>query len=184
MLRGRAGQGQRPERVRRRLRRAEPAASSSAAGSGSAAESWPRPTAVVWSSNLQVELTWRRGDEVAADPAAPSGMRALPQPARATPSPTTATARATTRIPIKTREPALSFQECTAGRETRSRPAAYSRCRSDQRQETRIFIDVPSSLRTRIFTPAAGSFTPWFGSSGSKYCLVSSNSGVPASPRM
>ena len=103
---------------------------------------------------LPVELTGARSGS--PPPAAPSGMRAFPQPARATPSPTTATASATPRIPTKTPETALSFPRTgTAGRETRSRPAAYSDCRSDQRQETRTRIEVPSSLRTRILTPHA-----------------------------
>ena len=49
--------------------------------------------------------------------------------------------------------------------------------------EIRIFADVPFSDSTRIFTPAAGSLTPWFGNSVEKYFWVSSNSGCPACPR-
>ena len=43
---------------------------------------------------------------------------------------------------------------------------------------------VPLTDSTRIFTPTAGSFTPWFGSSAYQYLPVSSNSGCASWPRM
>ena len=45
-------------------------------------------------------------------------------------------------------------------------------------------MEVPSCSRTLILVPVAGSLTPWFGSSSYQYCLVSSNSGCAAWPRM
>lgn len=47
-------------------------------------------------------------------------------------------------------------------------------------QEMRIFIEVPFCSTTRIFTPLFGTLTPWFGSSGNQYCLLSSNTGAAA----
>ncbi len=55
-----------------------------------------------------------------------------------------------------------------AGHRTRRRPGTEVPGRRVTRsadQEMRILADVPLSDTTRIFTPTAGSLTPWFGSS-------------------